>query len=395
MPGESVRARANPLKGRLFGPVFLAALLLSACVDNPESSLPDGMEPGREADRPHALTATRLLSIGDHTDDMDFFRLGEIVLEEDGGMVVADAGTRSLYWFDNAGNVRHEAGRSGSGPGEFDRITALRSVPEGIVVWDLGLRRISYFSDTGDLLHMARFDHAGAWQLVGPMTEGGLLFVRARETDGLAPSTFLAVDASGEERSRWAGPVVQDPFVRFVGTHPVSGGTVVTSYGQSGCLPTTFIVMSAGEVLSIDTGAGVVTRHPGAGPPSVLFRAGDRPPLTAERRRQFADEFSFAPPDTVRSALSRLSAYDDHLPTWNSAIAGEDGTLFLERAECGSSPDLREYDVVDTTNGRMLGRVGFPRETSSVRAVSRNLAVLVVSDSLGVGSLEVHEIRRD
>jgi hypothetical protein len=105
MRGKRPRARANPRGHRLFGPVFLAALLLSACVHNPEPTRPDGMEPGREGDRPHALTTTRLLTIGDHTDAMDFFRLGQIVLEEDGGMVVADAGTRSLYWFDSAGNV--------------------------------------------------------------------------------------------------------------------------------------------------------------------------------------------------------------------------------------------------------------------------------------------------
>lgn len=63
------------------------------------------------------------------------------------GVVVANAGTGELRWFDPSGRPLRSVGRKGTGPGEFQHITWVGVLPgDSVAAWDPVLRRLSIFS---------------------------------------------------------------------------------------------------------------------------------------------------------------------------------------------------------------------------------------------------------
>lgn len=68
----------------------------------------------------------------------------------DGRLLVADAGSMKLLWYSDAGNLEHEVGRTGDGPGEFRSIDGLLHVGDSIAVVDMSLRRLSTFDLNGN-----------------------------------------------------------------------------------------------------------------------------------------------------------------------------------------------------------------------------------------------------
>jgi hypothetical protein len=70
---------------------------------------------------------------------------------EDGRVVVADAGTRRLQFYDAEGRFLRSAGRQGGGPGEFQWIQKVaRYRGDSLFVSDYGLNRISVFDSQGN-----------------------------------------------------------------------------------------------------------------------------------------------------------------------------------------------------------------------------------------------------
>jgi hypothetical protein len=74
------------------------------------------------------------------------------LLRPDGGVVLANAGTGELRWYDSAGAHVRTAGREGSGPGEFLMLTALARGADGRVhAWDGTHLRVTTFTEDGRL----------------------------------------------------------------------------------------------------------------------------------------------------------------------------------------------------------------------------------------------------
>ena len=105
-------------------------------------------------------------------DVRDVRRLG------DGRIVVANAGSRELRFYDTDGQFIRSVGREGSAPGEFRRIAGIYSIRgDSILVYDDGLRRMSVLDAGGGFVRSFHFEPV-AYELVWPegyLTDGSLL----------------------------------------------------------------------------------------------------------------------------------------------------------------------------------------------------------------------------
>jgi hypothetical protein len=80
----------------------------------------------------------------------DFFQVTGSVVHDDGTIVVAEAGSRTLRRFSPEGEPRETVGGPGEGPGEFQGISFAAPYPgDSLLVFDLNLRRLSIFGADG------------------------------------------------------------------------------------------------------------------------------------------------------------------------------------------------------------------------------------------------------
>lgn len=106
------------------------------------------------------------------------------------GFVVADAGTGQLRFFDPQGKPTRTVGRTGRGPGEFQFIGWIGTLPgDSVAVWDPSLRRVSIFGPEGSLARdFAPQGLSGSFpSAYGVFDDGTLLMSTGLESAG-APS---------------------------------------------------------------------------------------------------------------------------------------------------------------------------------------------------------------
>ena len=116
-----------------------------------------------------AITATLALDIPG--DSAHFGRIGSIsvlagaAVLPGGSIAIADQREQRLLLFDRAGKLLHQAGGTGSGPGEFRAIRWLgRCGGDSLYVWDVADNRVTVFDSA---LRRAREFHLppGAWKV--------------------------------------------------------------------------------------------------------------------------------------------------------------------------------------------------------------------------------------
>ncbi len=107
------------------------------------------------------LSPEPVLTIGapEAAPEYQMFRVRRIVRLGDGKIVVANAGTQEIRWYDAAGRHWRTAGSQGSGPGQFTGLNWISKLPgDSIIAWDDGLLRLSVFSPDADFVRVFGFD---------------------------------------------------------------------------------------------------------------------------------------------------------------------------------------------------------------------------------------------
>jgi hypothetical protein len=130
-------------------------------------------------------------------------RVGETI-------VVANGGTNQVYLYDLEGNRVRTLGRSGGGPGEFERLSDVLIIPgDSLLTYDTGLRRFQVFDLEGRFIRSLSLEapEPGA-VLTGVVPlgigEGGTLIVRTlgrpddRQTTTRARMDVLSYSLTGE-----------------------------------------------------------------------------------------------------------------------------------------------------------------------------------------------------
>jgi hypothetical protein len=98
------------------------------------------------------LSDAPILEIGvrEEPEEYQLHRVMGSLRLEDGRIVVLNAGSRELRYFDPGGRFLLSVGHRGEGPGEFESPVSLRRTVEGdLQVWDRGLLRGSIFEPDG------------------------------------------------------------------------------------------------------------------------------------------------------------------------------------------------------------------------------------------------------
>lgn len=96
----------------------------------------------------------------------------------DGGIVIANAGTQELRFYDAAGHFVRAAGQKGGGPGEFANLSSVWPSGDSLVTWDWGNSRLTYFDASGRFagsVTLRLVEGAGLPLPVGQFPDGQLL----------------------------------------------------------------------------------------------------------------------------------------------------------------------------------------------------------------------------
>lgn len=86
----------------------------------------------------------------------EFFRVRNAIRMEDGRIAVASSGTNEVRIYDADGGFVRSSGRTGQGPGEFERLTNVRIYRgDSLIAFDYWGRRISVLDEAGDIERVA------------------------------------------------------------------------------------------------------------------------------------------------------------------------------------------------------------------------------------------------
>jgi hypothetical protein len=121
------------------------------------------------------------LSIGSVAGDFDQLLdrvIGAVGLP-DGRIVVANAGSFELLFYERDGNLLHRVGRRGGGPGEFQSLEWLsRYGPDSVLAVDVRSQRVSYFDAHGRFGRSVRLEPSAQIPFprpIGVFADGSLL----------------------------------------------------------------------------------------------------------------------------------------------------------------------------------------------------------------------------
>jgi hypothetical protein len=321
----------------------------------------------------------------------------------DGRIVIADAGSGELRFFDDQGAYLLTSGGKGSGPGEFEGLGWLRPYPgDSLLAYDYSLVRVSIFDSEGEF---------GRSFQIQPMGEMGFVIGTDAFSDGtvLARSPLIFAGGFGDGMSRkpevfhtysntgeladsigeFPGP---DQFIR---TGSGSGNRfVAVTTPPFGRMPAravhgTQFFFGSGDSYEIEC-------HEKTGELVRLIRL-DRPSRRVteadlerfiERRLQELDEG-----ENEQEARQRLEAMPvpETMPVYEDLVVDAAGNLWVRDYQLdGDAPS--EWVVFDGS-GRMLGSVTTPAGLE-VTEIGEDFVLGIWRDELDVQHVQLYELMK-
>jgi hypothetical protein len=317
----------------------------------------------------------------------------------DGRIVVANAGSQQLRWYDANGRHVASAGREGGGPGEFRGLFTLRRLPgDSVLAYDVGAFRLSWFDPAGRFVRSVPLQPVGqtpprfvdrfgdgslllssSVRTLGNSTESGtrrdtLLFLRAGPdgvpVDSLPPTpaseaSFQFITEGGQIRGM---NILTLPFMRNVHT-----ATAGDRYWQG--------ITDAYEL---------VLRRADGTPERIVRRTVEPVPvrgayLDSLRRVQVADNG----PEAGKS-LDQVQV-PERLPAFERLLVDDDGNLWVQQTPWPGAVPPR-WDVFDG-QGRMLGTVTMPAGFRATH-ISPDFVLGVWTDEDDVEYVRMHRLAK-
>jgi hypothetical protein len=140
-----------------------------------------------------------ILEIGveDGEEPYELYRVLDALRLQDGRIVISNAGTGELRFFDHEGTHLWNAGRHGQGPGEFGEFSSMRvwaGPRRTLVATDNGNGRVNTFSSNGEFLSSARIEPVPGGippNILGGFGDGTWLAVRGAGALTGAPGAII------------------------------------------------------------------------------------------------------------------------------------------------------------------------------------------------------------
>jgi hypothetical protein len=327
----------------------------------------------------------------------------------DGTLVVADATSRELRWFDRDGEHIRTVGGRGEGPGEFVNLSRVRRLsPDTILAWDGSLRRVTLFSQDGEFLtsHVI-VDVPEVFDAPpGRFIAGATPSIRGFFRDGsvLAHPMMLYIDVP-------AG-IYRDsiPLIRFdprVGSWERIGTTLPPEYffdtksNVLNSLPLPFGISTRTAVSDDwavigwgnDEGLTILDRM---GQPRAIVRPNfTRVPVSRDEieqdRRERVEARPEADREQYRRALESVS-YPSLRPAHGAIVAGDD-EFWVEALNGPVEQDINRWYVF-SESGQVLASLEVPSEVR-ITDIQNDHLVGVVTDDLGVPRVVRFGLRRN
>jgi hypothetical protein len=297
------------------------------------------------------------------------FGVNDAVRLSDGGIVIANAGNSQVRYYAANGAHRVTAGRQGSGPGEFQRITGLVSMPaDSVAVLDGGARRVTVLGPDGMSSRVVISAPGARGNIVGRRADGTWVAqsTSAPQLDGVTQGpvrpnvTYVTLGPDGGE--------VKDTLGHFPGTERVvrvseRNGSITAvnlmtpPFGKA----TTFAL--AGNDLMVGTqDAAEVRVYDASGTLHRIVRTGVRPQrLTPEMVEAYLErQLERVPPDQrpATGETQKAILMADVVPPYGAIAVDRSGNLWVQDYP-GLSDDQR-WSIFDA-DGARIARVVLPR----------------------------------
>lgn len=357
--------------------------------------------PRWEAGQGWRLATSPALAIGEEEGDPEYLFNGIAGVQRlsDGRIAVADAGSGQIRFYDETGRHLRTAGGTGEGPGEFQFMGSMWTLPDDtIVVTDF--RGVSTFDAEGRFVRITTF----------PLAEGQY---RGDPAGQSADGRFLVVSGSRGFGPNDAGTVIRDSLRFYWYEADGSFGGLITilpsaerwGLNAGGRITFPYLPFAARPVWAAADGRFYVGS--GREPAFSVWQPDGRlegstrwqrpaPPVDDGMRDRFRTHLlASARDDNARRREETFLAEaptSTRLPSHQSILADADGNAWVElyRPAWEVEP---EWDIV-TQEGRWLGTVRTPARFRPFQ-IGRDFVLGVSRDDLGVERVHLFELVKD
>jgi hypothetical protein len=363
--------------------------------DSAGITIVESTEPAWGPGRGWRISLEPRLSIGttEGPEEYQLFRAQTALRMSDGRILVANAGTYELRFYDARGRFIATTGRQGEGPGEFRSMSATwRTEADSVVVYDWRLGRFSVFDAGGVFARSFRLaGAAGEFALPNALFGDGTVLASVDDQDQ-GEYTQLGVVRGRARYNRYdrdgrlIDTLVTLPGAElYKGTHPDGSG--YTTSADHAVRPFAAAAQSAWFYGSADALEFQARRMDG-----TLLRLArlDR------TRRAMPVEVRAARDAWLREASPQTRDFwgrvplPDSLPTHGRLVIDRTGNLW---AQGYTVLDEGEFWYVFDPRGRWLGEVKPPAKLR-ITEIGEDYLLGVMADSLGVERVMVFDLQR-
>lgn len=329
----------------------------------------------------------------------------------DGHILVAITGRQyEVVLVDSLGTGIARYGRTGSGPGEFERISAVMLNGDTVTAWDWLNQRVAVIGGT-DFTGQRTLGVPRSHAYVGHTLDGAFVVTpRTRELTSRVFDDAIEVGVSrpyevvswtGEQRTTLLGPPEPPPVSIDMITEDGADAGV---FGLSAaCTPKTFHYVVGNRIVVADSRRGLLSSLGQSGATTTLYQSRYRDTVRADLVMRVEEvlaswEERVGRPisrTSKRAVLDRIGRVGDALPTvWSAMVRDVQGGFWLQRASCSAywlSDSATTWEVVDR-EGTLKATVQLPDELSVV-SVSGDRVLVQSTGEFNVPYISVYGVR--
>ncbi len=331
----------------------------------------------------------------------DLFRVVGAVRLADGTIVVANAGSHELRFYDGTGRYERVSGRRGGGPGEFRDLMDIWAIGDTLIAYDGEGSRLSLFTSRGIFIGDFTLRHALAGIAPFPthvdlFSDGSSLVVAQRLLPTGTVRTGIVRDSALYLHCDTHGTVA-DTVGRFPGTEVFiqthGGGTLLArpAFGRTPVLATReagfyFGSSDSYEIgyYSVDGRLQFIIRK---AQPNATVTAGDMR-LIEEQRLERARS------DMDRAVIQRTFAdmpIPESMPACSALVVDAEQNLWVE--DYARPGDRRGRWTVFNPDGAILAEVDVPSRFT-VHQIGGDFVLGVWRDDLDIEHVQLYGIRK-
>jgi hypothetical protein len=338
-----------------------------------------------------------VIGVVDGPPEYTLFQPFDGVRLSDGTIVVANAGTEELRFYDASGAYLGTSGGAGDGPGEF-RSLRLAGVFRGdsLLAFDPRSRRASVFGPSGEFTRSFQVPDSvvGAAQAAGVLADGRIVLARIgippRQIGVVRPPVFIDVlSPTGE-------------FLFAVGEFPGSESSRAESESSSYGLGVPFgrgvSYVASGSTIAVGTDDAFSVRiYSGGGGLTHVVRQ-ERTPLPAdpaeiERYLELAQSRQL-PPENARMRALAIEQLPRHTtrPAFADLYIDRPGNLWIQESEAAGA-ERRRWQVFGP-EGVLVASVEGPGGLE-ILDIGEDYLLGTLRDALGVEQVLLYRLRKE